>query len=226
MKVAVVVFPGSSCAPDAVYAYRDVLGLDVKTIWHQEDSAPSVDLMIIPGGAAYGDYLRPGALTKASPVVGVIRKHAQEGRPLIGIGNGFQILCELDILPGVLLPNTVSRFLNTQTYVCVDNTKSVFTKHLDPEHVMQLPICCYNGRYFADKRTLKDLEEEGHIAFRFCDVEGDVDLANPYNGSANSIAAILSRHENVLGMIHHPERAIDPERGSVDGRAILESVMK
>ena len=225
MKIAVIVFPGSGGVADALYAYRDVLGQEVYSVWHQEETVGEPDVMVIPGGSAFGDYLRPGALTKASPIVGAIRKFARDDRPVIGIGNGFQILCELEILPGVLLPNLNSRFMNTDTFVTVDNTKSVWTRHVQAEEILVLPMSCYNGRYYADKRTLKDLEEEGHIAFRFCDLEGDVDVQRPFNGSLNAVAGILNRHENVLGIINHPERAVEHFMGSVDGLPILESVL-
>ncbi|HQH29194.1 MAG TPA: phosphoribosylformylglycinamidine synthase subunit PurQ [Oligoflexia bacterium] len=226
MKIAVVVFPGSGGVADAVYAYRDVLKQEVFTVWHQEESIGDADVLVIPGGSAFGDYLRPGALCKASPIIGAIRKFERDDRPIIGLGNGFQILCELDILPGVLLPNLNSRFMNTDTFVTADNTKSIWTRHLEEGEILTLPISCYCGRYYADKRTLKDLEEEGHIALRFCDLEGDVDLSQPFNGSVNAIAGILNRHENVLGVITHPERAIEQFMGSVDGLPLLESVLR
>lgn len=226
MKVAVVVFPGSGGAADAVYAYADVLHQDVYTVWHQEESLGKPDLVVIPGGAAFGDYLRPGALAKASPIIGGIRKFARDDGPIIGLGNGFQILCELDILPGVLLPNASSEFMNTETFVTVSNTRSMWTSCFDEDEILKLPMSCYFGRYYADKRTLKDLEEEGHVAFRFCDIEGEVDADNPFNASVNCIAGILSRHENVLGMIHHPERAVEKIMGGTDGLSILKSVLE
>jgi phosphoribosylformylglycinamidine synthase len=225
MKIAVVVFPGSGGAADAVYAYRDVLKQEVYTVWHQEETLGDPDVVVIPGGAAYGDYLRPGALAAGSPIIGAIRKYARDDRPLIGIGNGFQILCEIEILPGILLPNIDSRFLNTETFVCVENDISTWTRHIEAEKILKLPISCYCGRYYADKRTLKDLEEMGHVAFRFCDMDGDVDPDAPFNGSSNAISGILNRHENVLGIIHHPERAIESFMGTVDGLDILNSVL-
>ncbi len=226
MKIAVVVFPGSGGVADAIYAYRDVLKQEVYTVWHQEERLGKPDVVVIPGGSSFGDYLRPGALCKASPVMGGIRKFAMDDGPIIGLGNGFQILCEAELLPGVLLPNISSRFLNTDTFVIPDNTRSVWTRHLESEAVLTLPMSCYNGRYYADKRTLKDLEEEGRVAFRFCDLEGDVDMQHPFNGSLHSIAGILNRHENVMGMIHHPERAVEHFMGSIDGLSILESVLR
>lgn len=226
MKVAVVSFPGSGGAEDASHAYGNVLGEDVVNVWHQEESIQDADLVVIPGGASFGDYLRPGALAKTSPIIAAIRKYAKDKRPIIGIGNGFQILCEAEILPGILLPNLNSRFLNTQAYVSVENEKSIWTKHFEEEHLLRLPLSCYNGRYYADKRALKDLEENGHVAFRFCDKDGDFISENPFNGSSNGIAGILNRHENVLGIIARPERAVEAFMGSVDGLEILSSVFK
>lgn len=225
MKIAVVVFPGSGGVADAVNAFGDVLKQEVYTVWHQEESIGDADVLVIPGGSAFGDYLRPGALVKGSPIVGPIRKFARDDRPVIGVGNGFQILCELEILPGVLVPNYHSRFLNTDTFVLVENSRSVWTRRLEEEEVLKLPMSCYYGRYYADKRTLKDLEEEGHVAFRFCDLDGDVDPDAPFNASSHAIAGILNRHENVLGMIHHPERAIESFMGGLDGLDILQSVI-
>ena len=225
MKVAVIVFPGSGGAADATYAYGEVLGLETYTVWHQEESFGNADLVVIPGGSAFGDYLRPGALAKTSPICGAIRRHALDDRPLIGLGNGFQILCELELLPGILLPNISSRYLNENVHLMVDNERSIWTRHLDPEEPLLLPMGCYSGRYYADKRALKDLEEEGHIAFRFSDAEGDVDLDYPFNGSAHAIAGILNRHENVLGLICHPERAVEKLMGSTDGLGLLQSVL-
>jgi phosphoribosylformylglycinamidine synthase subunit PurQ / glutaminase len=224
MKVAVIAFPGSGGVKEAVFAYRDLLGHEVFTVWHQEESVKQAELVVLPGGSAFGDYLRPGALAKTSPICGAIRKHARDGKPMLGLGNGFQILCELDILPGVLLSNMTSRFLNENAYVMVDNTKSIWTKNIDPENPIKLPISCYFGRYYLDKRTLKDMEEQGHIAFRYSDVEGDVDMSEPYNGSVNAIAGILSRHENVLGLMLHPERAVEEISGNTSGLKILSSI--
>ena len=226
MKIAVVMFPGSSGAKDAVYAYQDVLGQEVYTVWHQEESLGDPDVVVLPGGSAFGDYLRPGALVRPSPICASIIKFARDKRPVIGIGNGFQILCELEILPGALITNINGRFLNTETYLLNQNNRSIWTNELEEEDVIKLPVSCYNGRYYADKRTLKDLEEMEHVAFRFCDEDGDVNTEEPFNASSNAIAGILNRHENVLGLICHPERAIEEFMGSVDGLSILNSVLK
>ncbi len=225
MRVAVVEFPGSGGARDAVYAFSNILKQEVYTVWHQEESLGDPDLLVIPGGASFGDYLRPGALAKSSPICPAIIKYARDKRPVIGIGNGFQILCELEVLPGILLTNINTRFLNTDTYLLCENDKSIWTKGIETGSVIKLPVSCYSGRYYADKRTLKDLEEMGHVAFRFCDEEGDIDTEDPFNASSNAIAGILNRHENVLGIISHPERAVESFMGSVDGMEIFNSVI-
>lgn len=222
-RIAVVQFPGSGGVADALHAYGTVLGYQVYTVWHQEEDVKKPDILVIPGGAAFGDYLRPGALAKTSPICGAIKKFARDDGLIIGLGNGFQILCELEILPGVLLVNQNSRYLNEDAHVLAENTSSPWTRHLDEDDVYRLPIGCSYGRYYADKRTLKDLEEEGRVAFRFCDHEGDVDDQHPYNGSSHAIAGILSRHSNVLGIMCHPERAVERITGGTDGITILQS---
>ena len=224
MRIAVVVFVGSAGAKDAVNAYGRVLKQEVYTVWHQEDSLGKPDLVVIPGGASFGDYLRPGALAKESLIIPLVRKFAQDGGPVIGIGNGFQILCEVGILPGILLVNPDLQYLSHDVYVTVDDNRSPFLSSLESETVLKLPLACYYGRYWADKRTIRDLEEGGHVALRYCDMEGDVDLANPFNGSLNAIAGITSRHGNVLGLMPHPERAVEEIMGSVAGLPILSGV--
>ena len=225
MRIAIAVFPGSGAAADMQHAYRDILHQEVFTVWHQEEGIIDADVLVIPGGASYGDYLRPGALATTSPICAPIRRFAADRKPILGVGNGFQILCELGLLPGLLLPNRNSRYLNEDTFLLIDNEISPWTRHLDFDDVIELPIACDYGRYFADKRALKDLEEGGHIAFRFCDAEGEIDEKDPYNGSSHSIAGILNRHENILGLICHPERAVEKIMGNTDGIGVLESVL-
>ncbi len=226
MKVSVVVFPGSSGADDAAYVYRELLGQEVKTVWHQEESLGKPDVLVIPGGASFGDYLRPGALVAGSPIVGAIRKFARDGGPTIGIGNGFQILCELKVLPGVLLQNSGLTFLSREVFLRVDNIETPFTKNYEDEQVISLPMACTYGRYFADRRAIRDMEENGEVVFRFCDREGEIDEKAPFNGSLNAVAGICSRHRNVLGMICHPERAAEKIMGSEEGLSLLSAVLK
>jgi len=225
VKISVIEFPGSSGVKDAVYALREILSHEVNILWHQEEFSSTPDLLVIPGGAAFGDYLRPGALTKTSPVSAVIRKCAKEGVPVLGIGNGFQILCELGLLPGILLANTISEFLKVDSHLYVDSRENLWTKHFEEDAFIKLPLACYYGRYFIDARGLRDLEENDRIVYRFCDAEGEVDLENPYNGSLNSIAGICNRHGNVLGVIAHPERVVEELHGNEDGLRFFEGVL-
>jgi len=225
MRISVVVFPGSSGADDAAYVYRELLGQEVKTVWHQEESLAKPDVVIIPGGAAFGDYLRPGSLVLGSPIVGAIRKFARDGGPILGIGNGFQILCELKILPGILLQNVGLHFLSRDVFLRVDNIETPFTKKFQYQQVITLPLACTYGRYFADRRAIRDMEENGEIVFRYCDREGELDEKNPFNDSLNSVAGICSRHRNVVGLMCHPERAAEAIMGSEEGLPLLSAVL-
>ena len=225
MRVSVVVFPGSNGAEDAAYVYRDLLNQEVNLIWHQEEDLKKPDVLVIPGGAAFGDYLRPGALTQGSPILGPIRKFARDGGPTIGIGNGFQILCEMQILPGVLLQNPSMHFMSRNVFLTVQHIKTPFTKNYEQDEIITLPIACSYGRYYADKRAIRDMEENGEVVMRFCDREGDIDERDPFNGCLNSIAGIASRHSNVLGLICHPERACEKMMGSEEGLKLLSAVL-
>lgn len=226
MKISVVVFPGSSGADDVAYVYRELLGQEVTTIWHQEEDLKKPDVLVIPGGSAFGDYLRPGALVLGSPIVGAIRKFARDGGPTLGIGNGFQILCELKVLPGVLLQNSTLHFSSREVFLRVDNIKTPFTDCFKEEQVISLPMACTHGRFFADKRVIRDMEENGEVVFRFCDREGEIDDKDPFNGSLHSVAGVCSRHRNVVGLICRPERAAEEIMGSVEGLPLLSAVLK
>lgn len=226
MRIAVITFPGSHGADDVVYVYRDLLGQDAYTVWHQEESLKKPDVVVLPGGAAFADYLRPGALSVASPIIGPVIKFARDGGPTLGIGNGFQILCESKILPGILLQNPSLHFVNREVPLLVCNNETPFTTCYEEEDVVNLPIACFFGRYYADKRTMKDLEENGQVILRYCDREGEVNYEDPFNGSLNAVCAISSRHYNVVGMMSHPERVADPVLGSDVGRKMLECVLK
>ncbi len=224
MIVGVVEFPGSSGVYDVVSSITETFGVEVKTIWHQEEFIKNTDVLILPGGAAFGDYLRPGALTKASPVVHAINRFASDGKPVLGLGNGFQILCELGILPGILLTNLNSEFLSVETFIVPDDRTSIWTKHLGEDEIYRLPLSCYSGRYFVDPRTLRDMEENDRIALRYSDFEGEVHMDRAYNGSIKNIAGVFNRHKNVLGMMVHPERAVGGSFGGEDGKRLLEGV--
>jgi len=216
MKFGVIVFPGSNCDHDAWYAVNRNLGHQAEFIWHDSEKLGDVDGVILPGGFSYGDYLRCGAIAKFSPVMKAVRKFAAEGGLVAGICNGFQILVETGLLPGALVRNCDLRFICRELRLQVATINSPFTNAATPGQVLRMPIAHGEGCYFADDRTLDELEDEDRIAFRYLD--------NP-NGSLRSIAGILSRERNVLGMMPHPERATDPLMGSSDGLVVFQSMV-
>lgn len=228
MKIAIVHFPGSHGADDVLYAYSDILKQEqVYKVWHLEENLSKPDLVIVPGGATFGDYLRPGALAKSSPICGPVKKFALDGGLVLGIGNGFQILCEIGVLPGILLLNQCGRFLNEDVHLLAqENIKTPFAKHIQADTVIKLPLACSNARYFADKRTLQDIEDNGQVVFRYSDKFGELDAGeNSKIGSTNSIAALANRHHNVLGLMAHPERAVEKVMGSEEGLGVLAKVL-
>ncbi|MGH9720914.1 MAG: phosphoribosylformylglycinamidine synthase subunit PurQ [Bryobacteraceae bacterium] len=215
MKVGVVVFPGSNCDHDAFWAVDQVLGQKAEFIWHDSSSLGDVDAVILPGGFAYGDYLRCGAIAKFSPVMKAVSKFAADGGPVLGICNGFQVLVESELLPGALLRNRGLKFVCRPVRVRVETTESPFTCAASKGQVLNLPVAHGEGCYFADNRTLDELQAEDRVAFRYLD--------NP-NGSLRDIAGVLNRGRNVMGMMPHPERAAEPLMGSSDGLAVLRSM--
>ena len=226
MKFGVVQFPGSNCDQDAYYAVRDVLRQPVEYIWHQSTDVSSFDCIILPGGFSYGDYLRTGAVAKFSPVMNAVQEFAANGGRLIGICNGFQILCESGLLPGALISNNGLRFICKYVNVRVENNASDFSNLCAQGQVLSIPIAHHGGNYYADSDTIRELEDNSRVLLRYCDERGGVnDSANP-NGSINNIAGILNARGNVAGMMPHPERAIEMCLGSDDGRLILQSIVE
>jgi phosphoribosylformylglycinamidine synthase len=224
MKAAVVVFPGSNCDHDAVHACRDVMDWDVIEVWHESHELGGADLVILPGGFSYGDYLRCGAIARFSPVVDAIETHAKKGGLTLGICNGFQVLIEAGLLPGALLSNNCLEFRCRWTHLKVQTVDNPFTRTLDIGDVLRIPIAHGEGNYFAPPDVLKQLNDERRIAFRYCDAGGfTVPEANP-NGSIENIAGVLNEGRNVLGMMPHPERASEDILGGADGKAIFESL--
>ncbi len=212
MKVAVVVFPGSNCDHDVVYAYSTLLKAQVETVWHRDRDLGNPDVVVVPGGFAYGDYLRTGALAKLSPVMEEVKKFADKGGQVIGICNGFQILCEAQLLPGALLKNRNRQFLSRFVNIKVQSTNNPFTANLKKDQVLACPVAHFEGNYFADEGTIKSLEDGDQVLFRYCAADGTVDQASPLtnpNGSINAIAGITNQSRNVLGMMPHPERALE-----------------
>ncbi|PIQ86176.1 MAG: phosphoribosylformylglycinamidine synthase I [Candidatus Omnitrophica bacterium CG11_big_fil_rev_8_21_14_0_20_45_26] len=224
MKACVVVFPGSNCDHDCWHVMHDVMRLPVEYVWHKQNALPKVDLVILPGGFSYGDYLRTGAIARFSPIMQDVVRHANSGRAVIGICNGFQILLESGLLPGAMLRNDSLRFICKHIYLKAVNRSSIFTKNIAANQVLNIPIAHGEGNYFCDADTLKCLEQEDRIAFQYVSESGQVNMdANP-NGSAANIAGILNEKKNVLGMMPHPERASEAILNSKDGRVIWESL--
>ncbi len=224
MKFGVVVFPGSNCDHDTYHVVSKVIGQPVDFIWHKEEQIDRFDAIILPGGFSYGDYLRSGAIARFSPVMRSVRQFAEEGGLVMGICNGFQILCEAGLLPGALLRNRDLKFICEHINIRVERVDTPFTTACEPGQVLSLPIAHGEGNYFCDPETLDALEREGRVIFRYCDADGSVtDMSNP-NGSLNNIAGICNSERNVLGLMPHPERAAESLLGSSDGRAIFLSM--
>ena len=227
MRFGIVVFPGTWSDSDCHYAVVDVLGHSADYLWHRD--TPKLkgvyDCLILPGGFSYGDYLRPGAMAKLSPIMNEVAAYAANGGPVIGICNGFQILCESGLLPGALVRNHHLQYRFQWTNLRVENTETLFSRRLRSGQVVRIPISHGEGAYYADQEALKQLEGDGRVVFRYCTPEGDPSPdANP-NGSANNIAGIVNAEGNVLGMMPHPERCCEKIMGGVDGRAIFEAVV-
>jgi phosphoribosylformylglycinamidine synthase subunit PurQ / glutaminase len=224
MKFGVVVFPGSNCDHDTYHVISKVIGQPVDFIWHKEEEIDRYDAIILPGGFSFGDYLRTGAIARFSPVMKSVVEFARAGGLVLGICNGFQILCEAGLLPGALLRNRDLKFICGHINIRVESSDTPFTSACSVGQVISAPIAHGEGNYFCDQRTLDELEGEGRVVFRYCDASGRVtDESNP-NGSLNNIAGICNRERNVLGMMPHPERASESLLGSKDGRIILLSM--
>lgn len=224
MKVGVVVFPGSNCDADTCWAFEQLLGRPCTLLWHKQGSIGDCDLVVVPGGFSYGDYLRTGAIARFSPVMRDVVRHAEAGGLVLGICNGFQILTEAGLLPGALLTNTGLRFLCRDVHLRVEHDRSPFTRACEPGQRLCMPIAHHGGRYYADEPTLDQLEEHGQVLFRYCDANGRVgDAANP-NGSCRDIAGVMNRAGTVAGLMPHPERNSETALGNGEGRRVLESV--
>ncbi|HWQ34755.1 MAG TPA: phosphoribosylformylglycinamidine synthase subunit PurQ [Blastocatellia bacterium] len=225
MKFGVVVFPGSNCDHDTYHVISKVIGQPVDFIWHKESDISRFDAIILPGGFSYGDYLRTGAIARFSPVMNSVVRFANEGGLVMGICNGFQILCEAGLLPGALLRNRDLKFVCEHVNIRVEQTDTPFTQVCTEGQVLSLPVAHGDGNYFCDQQTLAELEGEGRVVFRYCDAAGNVtDEANP-NGSLHNIAGICNRERNVLGLMPHPERASEDLLNSHDGRIIFRSLV-
>jgi phosphoribosylformylglycinamidine synthase len=224
MKSAVIVFPGSNREQDVADAIERSTGRQPRHIWHRETELPDLDLIVLPGGFSYGDYLRTGAIAARSPIMGEVKRRAERGTPVIGICNGFQILCEAGLLPGVLLTNASLKFICRNVNLKVETSQSLFTQRYSTGQVLSVPVAHHDGNYFADPATLDRIEDRGQVAFRYCDADGNVTPEANRNGSARNIAGVFNDTKNVLGLMPHPENATDPLLGSTDGRPLFDAL--
>ena len=224
MKFGVVIFPGSNCDKDIIFAIQNTIGQQVVELWHKDQDLQNCDVIFLPGGFSYGDYLRSGAIAKFSPIMKEVINFAKNGGYLIGICNGFQILTESGLLPGALLHNTNNKFICKNVYLKVNNHNSLITNQYNGQAI-KIPIAHGEGRFFADDITLEELEKNNQIIFKYCDKNGNIsDDSNP-NGSLANIAGICNKSKNVFGMMPHPERAADPLLSNVDGVNLFKSIL-
>jgi len=225
MKSSVIVFPGSNCDRDIAVALEK-FQIKNQMVWHDESSLPKSDLVVLPGGFSYGDYLRTGCVASKSPIIKDVIQHAKKGGLILGICNGFQILTETGLLPGVLLRNKKLRFLSKNIFLKVTNTSNKFCLNYEKKNIIELPIAHNEGNYFADNKILHNLQEKNLIAFKYCDSKGNINKDSNPNGSSDNIAGILNGGKNILGMMPHPERLIDPILSGQDGSIMFESIIK
>jgi len=226
MKTAVIVFPGSNCDRDAQVALRNSFGHEPAMVWHGDSEMPETDLIVVPGGFSYGDYLRSGAMAAQSPIMREVVARANSGVPVLGICNGFQVLTEAGLLPGALMRNAALKFICKDIWLRVERNDTIFTSRYIQNNPIRIPIAHHDGNYFADPETLSRLQGENRIAFRYCAPDGSMsDDANP-NGSIDNIAGIYNEKLNVLGMMPHPERLIDPLLGGNDGLPMFEGLVE
>jgi phosphoribosylformylglycinamidine synthase I len=226
MKAGVLLFPGSNCAADAHYVWGNIIGLEVDYVWHKDAEAKGYDLLIVPGGFSYGDYLRAGAMASVSPAIKALKQHAEKGGLVLGICNGFQILTESGLLPGALLRNNSLRFISRPQTLRVETTDTPFTSGYNKNAVVTFPIAHNEGNFRISDDGLKMLQDDDRIAFRYSLPDGTVNADSNANGSKDNIAGIVNKERNVLGMMPHPERAAEDLLGSNDGRVLFQSIVK
>lgn len=225
MKFGVVVFPGSNCDEDMVYALQHIMGQKTERLWHKDRDLKGCDFIVLPGGFSYGDYLRSGAIARFSPIMDKVIEHAEKGGYLLGVCNGFQVLTEAHLVPGALLHNTERKFICKNIFIKPETNDSLITSAMDVNKAYKIPIANGEGNYFTDTETLKKMKKNGQILFRYCDEQGNVtENANP-NGSLENIAGVCNERKNVFGMMPHPERASDIELGNTDGKALFQSIL-
>ncbi len=226
MKFGVVIFPGSNCDEDIIYTLQNVLGQKVERLWHKDHDLKGSDFIVLPGGFSYGDYLRSGAIARFSPIMNEVIAHANKGGYLMGICNGFQILTEANLLEGALLHNNERKFICKNTFIKPQSKSAIISSNLDFNKAYKIPIAHGEGNFYADQDTMKSLNDNDQVIFRYCDAEGNINEDSNPNGSLENIAGITNSSKNIFGMMPHPERAADYELGNTDGQEIFEAVLK
>lgn len=226
MKFGVVTFPGSNCDQDMIYVLDKIMDQKVVNLWHKDHDLQNCDFIVLPGGFSYGDYLRSGAIARFSPIMDEVVKFANSGGYVMGICNGFQILCEASLVPGTLLHNDNQKFICENVYVRTESTNSRITSSAKEGQVLKIPIAHAEGRYYIGEKELKRLNDQDQVLFRYCDENGSTDQSVNPNGSLENIAGVCNESRNVFGMMPHPERAADEELGNTDGRILFESILK
>jgi phosphoribosylformylglycinamidine synthase subunit PurQ / glutaminase len=226
MKFGVIVFPGSNCDRDMAWVTQGLLGQPTRLIWHEDSDIEDLDVVIVPGGFSYGDYLRCGAIARFSPAMKATVKHAEQGKYVLGVCNGFQILTEIGLLPGALMRNRGLNFICDRTPLRVERNDLPWTKNYGSKQVITIPIAHGEGCYFADDDTLKSIEDHGQVVFRYSDAHGEINNSDNPNGSLNNIAGICNRQGNVLGMMPHPERSADAAIGATDGMGLFTGLLE
>jgi phosphoribosylformylglycinamidine synthase len=225
MKFGIIVFPGSNCDRDVETVTKGILNQPTRYVWHEETDISDLDVIVVPGGFSYGDYLRCGAIARFSPVMKSVVEHAGKGKPVLGICNGFQVLTEIGLLPGALVRNRDLHFICDRVSVKVESNDSIWTRGYRKGEIITLPIAHGEGRYYASEDTLQELENNGQVLFRYCSIDGEVNEESNCNGSLNNIAGIINREGNVLGMMPHPERAADALLGLNDGSPLFKELL-
>jgi phosphoribosylformylglycinamidine synthase I len=225
MKVGVVIFPGSNCDQDAIYAFNNQFGCETVSLWHKDENLQACDLIFLPGGFSYGDYLRSGAIAKLSPIMQHVIAFAQKGGLVMGVCNGFQILCESNLLPGALLHNDHQKFNCKNVWIKPQTLQTHLTSQLDLNTAYKIPIAHGEGRYYCNEETLSSLKQNDQILFKYCTEKASVDANSNPNGSLENIAGICNQTRNVFGMMPHPERAVDAELFNTDGRLLFEGLL-
>ncbi len=224
-KFGIVVFPGSNCDHDTYYVLKKILDFDVIFLWHKQATLENCDVIILPGGFSYGDYLRTGAIAKFSPIMNEVVKFANNGGYVLGICNGFQILLEASLLPGVMVRNESLNFVCKDVHLKIENKDTVFTKGINEKSYLKIPIAHGDGNYFADEETLKEIEDNNQIVFKYCSSDGSIINESNPNGSVMNIAGIMNKQGNVMGMMPHPERSSDSVLGKTDGSLIFRAMV-